>query len=118
MWWIIALAVVVLLGLILTVFAIALPKFKIIQKLIDRLNLVTRENLSGMMVIRAFNMQPFEEKRFDKANQDLTGTMPVHQPGHGGHDAGHDADHERRVAADHLGRRAPGGRIAACRSAT
>jgi ATP-binding cassette subfamily B multidrug efflux pump len=75
MWWIIALAVVVLLGLILTVFAVALPKFQSIQKLIDRLNLVTRENLSGMMVIRAFNMQPFEEQRFDKANQDLTGTM-------------------------------------------
>ncbi len=61
MWWIIALAVVVLLGLIMTVFSIALPKFKIIQSLIDRLNLVTRENLSGMMVIRAFNMQEFEE---------------------------------------------------------
>jgi ATP-binding cassette subfamily B protein len=72
MWWIIALAVIVLLGLVMTVFAIALPKFKIIQSLIDRLNLVTRENLSGMMVIRAFNMQPFEEKRFDKANQDVT----------------------------------------------
>ncbi len=72
MWWIIALAVVILLGLILTVFTIALPKFKIIQSLIDRLNLVTRENLSGMMVIRAFNMQSFEETRFDKANVDLT----------------------------------------------
>jgi ATP-binding cassette subfamily B multidrug efflux pump len=72
MWWIIALAVVVLLGLVMTIFSIALPKFKIIQSLIDRLNLVTRENLSGMMVIRAFNMQPFEEKRFDKANVELT----------------------------------------------
>jgi ATP-binding cassette subfamily B multidrug efflux pump len=75
MWWIIALAVIVLLGLILTVFTIALPKFQSIQKLIDRLNLVTRENLSGMMVIRAFTMQEFEEQRFDKANRDLTGTM-------------------------------------------
>ena len=75
MWWILALAVVVLLGLILTVFSIALPKFKAIQKLIDRLNLVTRENLSGMMVIRAFNMQSFEEQRFDKANKDLSGTL-------------------------------------------
>jgi ATP-binding cassette subfamily B multidrug efflux pump len=75
MWWLIALAVIVLLGLILTVFSIALPKFKSIQSLIDRLNLVTRENLSGMMVIRAFNMQPFEEDRFDKANRKLTGTM-------------------------------------------
>jgi ATP-binding cassette subfamily B protein len=72
MWWIIALGVVVLLGLVLTVFSIALPKFKIIQSLIDRLNLVTRENLSGMMVIRAFNMQGFEEKRFDTANVDVT----------------------------------------------
>lgn len=72
MWWIIALAVVVLLGLILAVFSIALPKFKIIQSLIDRLNLVTRESLSGMMVIRAFNMQAFEEQRFDAANKDVT----------------------------------------------
>jgi ATP-binding cassette subfamily B protein len=51
-----------------------MPKFKIIQKLIDRLNLVTRENLTGMMVIRAFNTQDFEEKRFDSANKDLTNT--------------------------------------------
>jgi ATP-binding cassette subfamily B protein len=74
MTWIIALAVVVLLGLIITVFTIAMPKFKIIQKLIDRLNLVTRENLTGMMVIRAFNTQDFEERRFDSANKDLTNT--------------------------------------------
>lgn len=72
--WIIALAVVVLLVLIILVFAVAMPKFKIIQKLIDRLNLVTRENLSGMMVIRAFNTQKFEEERFDRANSDLTST--------------------------------------------
>jgi ATP-binding cassette, subfamily B, multidrug efflux pump len=72
MWWIIALAVIVLLGLIISVFTIALPKFRIIQSLLDRLNLVVRENLSGMMVIRAFNMQSFEETRFDKANLDVT----------------------------------------------
>jgi len=72
MWWLIAVAVLVLISLILTVFTIALPKFKIIQKLVDRLNLVSRENLAGMMVIRAFNMQDFEEQRFDKANIDLT----------------------------------------------
>lgn len=70
--WIIALAVVIILGMILTVFVVAMPRFKLIQKLIDRLNLVTRENLSGMMVIRAFSTQEFEEKRFDKANLDLT----------------------------------------------
>jgi len=74
MWWIIAVAVVALLSLILIVFWIALPKFKIMQDLVDRLNLVTRENLSGMMVIRAFNKQDFEIKRFDKANRDLTDT--------------------------------------------
>lgn len=72
--WVIVLAVVCLLGLIGVVFAIALPKFRVIQKMIDRLNLVVRENLEGMLVIRAFNTQKFEEKRFDKANRDLTDT--------------------------------------------
>ncbi len=75
MWWIIALAVTVLLALILTVFSIALPRFKAIQNLVDRLNLVMREALSGMMVIRAFNRQDHEAARFDKANRDLTDTM-------------------------------------------
>jgi ATP-binding cassette subfamily B multidrug efflux pump len=74
MWWIIAVAVIALLGLILLVFSISLPKFKIMQSLIDRLNLVTRENLSGMMVIRAFNKQDDEAARFDRANRDLTDT--------------------------------------------
>lgn len=74
MWWTIALGVLVLLGLILIVFTIAMPKFQMMQKLIDRLNLVTRENLSGMMVIRAFNKQEYETQRFDQANRDLTST--------------------------------------------
>lgn len=74
MWWTIALAVVALMAFIAVTFKIALPKFQVIQNLVDRLNLVTRENLSGMMVIRAFNTQRFEEKRFDKANRDLTDT--------------------------------------------
>lgn len=71
MWWIIALAVIVLVGVIIVTIAIAMPKFRVMQQLIDKLNLVARENLSGMMVIRAFNMQAFEEKRFDKANVEL-----------------------------------------------
>jgi ATP-binding cassette, subfamily B, multidrug efflux pump len=75
MWWIIALGVVVLISLIAVVFSLVMPKFRRIQALIDRLNLVTRENLSGMMVIRAFNRQQFELDRFDRANTDLTGTM-------------------------------------------
>lgn len=70
--WLIIVAVLILISLIATVMTFALPKFRIIQKLVDRLNLVSRENLSGMMVIRAFNMQKFEEKRFEKANADLT----------------------------------------------
>lgn len=75
MWWIIAGMVVVLLGVVLTAFTVTLPKFKIIQTLIDNLNRVVRENLSGMMVVRAFNRQDYEENRFDKANLDLTGNM-------------------------------------------
>ncbi|MEN2775906.1 ABC transporter ATP-binding protein [Acetivibrio clariflavus] len=74
MTWVIAVAVIAVMGLILVVLVVALPKIKLIQKLVDKLNLVTRENLSGMMVIRAFNTQKFEENRFDKANQELTKT--------------------------------------------
>jgi ATP-binding cassette subfamily B protein len=74
MWWLIAVAVAMLLSLIGIVISLSLPKFKIMQNLVDRLNLVVRDSLAGMMVIRAFNMQPFETERFDKANQDLTGT--------------------------------------------
>jgi ATP-binding cassette subfamily B protein len=69
--WIIAIAVIVLLGLIVIIFSIAMPKFKLVQKMVDRINLVMREGLSGMMVIRAFNTQKFEEKRFEEANHDL-----------------------------------------------
>jgi ATP-binding cassette subfamily B protein len=75
MWWIIALAVGVLLSIVLAVFAIALPKFKKIQALIDKLNLVARENLAGMMVIRAFSTEDREKTRFNGVNKDLTDTM-------------------------------------------
>lgn len=75
MWWIIALMVVILISLIVSVFSITLPRFKAIQALIDRLNRVVRENLEGMMVVRAFNRQDFEEARFDRANRELTATM-------------------------------------------
>jgi len=74
MWWIIALAIVIVIGIIGSAMVIAIPKFKIIQNLIDRLNRVARENLSGMMVVRAFNRQWYEEDRFDRANLDLTST--------------------------------------------
>ncbi len=72
MTWIIAAAIMAILTLIGVMIIIAVPKFKIIQKLIDRVNLVTREILSGLMVIRAFNTQQHEENKFDVANTDLT----------------------------------------------
>ena len=72
--WIIALAVIVLLGLVVVLLNVAMPKFKSLQCLTDRLNLVSRENLSGMLVVRAFTNEKFEEARFDKANEDLTRT--------------------------------------------
>lgn len=74
MTWIIALVLAVILGMIFTIFMIAMPKFQIIQKLIDRLNLVMREFLDGMSVIRAFNTQKHEEEKFDKVNTDITKT--------------------------------------------
>ncbi len=70
--WVIALGVIVLLSLIATIFSIAIPKFNKVQKLLDKLNLITRENLSGIMVIRAFGTQKFEEQRFNETNKDIT----------------------------------------------
>ncbi|MBD7911983.1 MULTISPECIES: ABC transporter ATP-binding protein [Clostridium] len=72
--WIIGVAVLVLLAVILLLFAIVMPKFKSVQKLVDKLNLVTREILTGILVIRAFNTEKHEEKRFDEANKNLTRT--------------------------------------------
>lgn len=69
--WIIAVAVMAIATLVIILFAIAMPKFKRVQKLIDRLNLVTREILTGLPVIRAFAKEKQEEARFDKANKDL-----------------------------------------------
>ncbi|MCI8501834.1 MAG: ABC transporter ATP-binding protein [Oscillospiraceae bacterium] len=70
--WIIAVAVLVVIGFVLVIFALSVPRFKRVQKLVDKLNLVTRESLTGMMVIRAFNTQRREEERFDEVNRDLT----------------------------------------------
>ena len=74
MWWIIALAVAVLLGLVASAFAIVQPKFKLFQSLIDRVNRIARENLVGVMVVRAFNREADEQRRFDEANLELTRT--------------------------------------------
>ncbi len=72
--WIIALSVGLLLVMIFSMMMVVMPRFQYVQKLIDRLNLVVRESLDGTLVIRAFNTQRFEEKRFDKVNARLTGT--------------------------------------------
>lgn len=74
MTWIIALGVICIMSFVGTLFVVAMPKFKLMQKLVDRLNLVTREILIGLPVIRAFNKEKHEEKRFEEANQDLTKT--------------------------------------------
>ena len=72
--WIIGVAIIAILFVVATLFIIAMPRFKKLQQLIDRLNLVAREILTGLPVIRAFNTEKKEEKRFDKANMDLTKT--------------------------------------------
>ncbi|MBP3907076.1 MAG: ABC transporter ATP-binding protein [Peptostreptococcaceae bacterium] len=72
--WIVGVAVLAILSVVLLLFGLVMPRFKVAQKLVDRLNLVTREILTGMLVIRAFNTEKHEEKRFDKANTDLTKT--------------------------------------------
>ncbi len=69
--WILLVAVLALSGLIAVVFSLVIPKIKKLQKLIDRLNLVSRENLTGMMVIRAFGNEKYEENRFESANNEL-----------------------------------------------
>jgi len=74
MLWIIGAAIGALITIMAVMFVVVLPKFQSMQKLIDKLSLVMREHLTGLMVIRAFNAQKHEEERFDKANQDLTKT--------------------------------------------
>lgn len=72
--WIIVVAVTTIIIVVFALFKVVMPKFKQVQNLIDKLNLVTREILTGMLVIRAFGTEKHEEKRFDKANEDLTKT--------------------------------------------
>jgi ATP-binding cassette subfamily B protein len=73
MTWVMALGVVAFFVLVMGIFAAVVPKFKRVQKLIDQLNLIARENLTGLRIIRAFRNETYEEKKFDKANTDLAG---------------------------------------------
>lgn len=73
--WVIALALLVILGYVMVLMLVSMPKFKLMQKLVDRLNLVSREILTGLSVIRAFKREDKEEERFDEANRALTKTM-------------------------------------------
>ena len=72
--WIIGLAVILVVIVVVILFTVAMPKFKVLQTLVDKLNLVTREILTGLDVIRAFSTEKHEEERFDMANKDLTRT--------------------------------------------
>ena len=74
MGWVIVVAVISILILVIILFTFAMPKFKSVQKLVDKLNLVTRESLTGMLVIRAFSTQKYEEDKFEVANKNLTKT--------------------------------------------
>ena len=73
--WIVVLDVALLLLLLLFLMSVAMPKFEVMQQLVDRLNLVSREILTGIMPVRAFSREKFEEQRFDKANRELMGTQ-------------------------------------------
>ena len=75
MGWIIVFAIAVILGYVMVLMSAAMPKFKLMQKLVDNINLVSREILTGLSVIRAFGREKKEEERFDEANKDLTKTM-------------------------------------------
>ncbi len=73
MTWIIGLAVIVMLGLVILIMSLVMPKFKIFQGLLDRITLLTRENLTGLRVIRAFNTEKNEKRKFERANSEITG---------------------------------------------
>ena len=104
MTWILGLAVGLILVVIIVLFQVAMPKFTALQTLVDKLNLVTREILTGIPVIRAFSREKHEEERFEEANAATDKDQPVCQQMYDLHDADHDADHERCFRTDHLQR--------------
>ena len=102
--WIIGVAVVAILLVIIVLFSLAIPRFKKVQKLVDKLNLVTRESLVGMLVIRAFSNQKVEEKRFDEINIDLRKTNHICKPYNVSNDAYDDVNYEYDNNTNSLGR--------------
>ena len=72
MTWIIGLAVIIMLGLVIMIMSLVMPKFKIFQELLDRITLLTRENLTGLRVIRAFNTEKSEKRKFEHTNSEIT----------------------------------------------
>ena len=92
--WIIGLAVIIIAFVVLLLFLVVMPKFKVLQNLVDKLNLVTREILTGLPVIRAFSTEKHEEERFDDANRTLTKTNLFV--------AGDDVCHERCICSDRM----------------
>ena len=102
--WIIGLAVIIIAFVVLLLFLVVMPKFKVLQNLVDKLNLVTREILTGLPVIRAFSTEKHEEERFDDANRTLTKTNLFRQPCNDFYDAGDDVSHERCICSDRMDR--------------
>ena len=105
MTWIIALVIIIILGIMGTAFLVVLPKFRVTQKLMDHLNAVVREFLDGMPVIRAFNNQKIEEKKFDEANRNIMKKPVVCRTLYGTFDAADHAGHELHIDLDRMGRR-------------
>ncbi len=93
--WIIGLAVIIIAFVGLLLFLVVMPKFKVMQNLVDKLNLVTREILTGLSVIRAFSTEKHEEERFDEANGTSDEDKPFRQPCDDIYDAGDDVSYER-----------------------
>lgn len=100
--WIIGLAVIIIAFVVLLLFLVVMPKFKVLQNLVDKLNLVTREILTGLPVIRAFSTEKHEEERFDDANRTLTKTNLFVNRAMTFYDAGDDVCHERCICSDRM----------------
>ena len=99
--WIIALAAILIVLVVSVLFIVAMPKFKIMQQLIDKLNLVTREILTGLSVIRAFSTEKHEEERFDKAKR-FDKNQSFCKPCYDIYDAGYDGSYECNFCTDRM----------------
>lgn len=101
--WTIVLAVAVVVCIIGVLMVVAMPKFNMMQKLVDKVNLISREILTGLSVIRAFSREKKEEERFEEANGNLTRSNAFYKQSHVIYDAGTYVCNERRFSSYYLG---------------